>query len=132
MFGVVIHHQNRLVAGLMRGDTSRAIADKGLNVDECRTGRLFERGLHRNDGQREGEYAAMAGLALHPDPPAMVLDNLFADRQAESCAFGLVGQGIAHLLEFFEDFGLIGSGNADARVDDAYDHSPSICSGQST
>ena len=38
-------------------------------------------------------------------------------------AFGLVGQRVAHLLEFLEDFWLIRGSNADARVGDADDHS---------
>jgi hypothetical protein len=54
-------------------------------------------------GQRERECAALAGLAFHPDAAAVVFDNLFADGQAQACAFGLVGQRVAHLLELLED-----------------------------
>ena len=35
--------------------------------------------------------------------------------------FGLVGEGVAHLLELLEDLGLIGGRNADAGVSDADD-----------
>jgi hypothetical protein len=59
------------------------------------------------DGQRERECAALAGLALNPDAPAVVFHNLFADRQAQARAFGLVGQRVAHLLELLEDLLLI-------------------------
>ena len=34
-----------------------------------------------------------------------VFDDLFADGQTEACAFGLVGEGVADLLEALEDFG---------------------------
>ena len=51
----------------------------------------------------------------------MILDNLLADGQAEAGALGLVGEGIADLLEFLEDLGLVGRCDADAGVRDADD-----------
>ena len=50
-----------------------------------------------------------------------MLDDFPADGQAESGALGLVGQGVADLLEALENLRLIAGGNADARVDDADD-----------
>ena len=49
----------------------------------------------------------------------MVFDDLFADGQAEAGAFGLVGERVADLFEFFEDLGLIAGRDADAGVFDA-------------
>ena len=77
-------------------------------------------------GKGEGEGAAFAGLAFHPDAAAVVFDDLLADGQAEAGAFGFVGERVADLLEFLEDFRLIGRRDADAGVGDA-DHQIAVC-----
>ena len=64
----------------------------------------------------------MAGLALHPDPAAVIFDDLLANWQAQSRAFRLVGQRIANLFKLLKDFGLIGGGNANAGVLHAHNH----------
>ncbi len=46
----------------------------------------------------------------------MVLDDVPTDGQTQTCAAWLVGQGIAHLLELFENALLIGCGHPDASV----------------
>ena len=55
--------------------------------------------------------------ALHPDPAAVVLDDLAADRQAQPGALGLVGERVADLLEALEHLGLVVGGDAHAGVD---------------
>ena len=72
-------------------------------------------------GQGEGEGAAAPDLALHPDAAAVVLDDLLADGKAQARALGLVGEGVAHLLEALEDLGLIGRTDSHSRVGHA-DH----------
>ena len=47
--------------------------------------------------------APVPGVLLQPQPAAEMLDDLPADRQAESRALGLVGQRVARLAEFLED-----------------------------
>ena len=59
------------------------------------------------DRKREGECAAFARLAFDPDLPAVIFDNLLADRQAQPGSFGLVGERVSNLFEFLEDLRLI-------------------------
>ena len=84
----------------------------------------FERARRRLAGrrrQRERERAALADLALDPDLPAVMLDDLAADRQAEAGALRLVGEGVADLLEPLEHLRLVRRRDAHAGVDDAHD-----------
>src|SRR5580765_2969094 len=53
--------------------------------------------------QRKRKTRATAKIALHPHPAAEVLDDLAADVQAKTAAVRLVGECIAHLVEFAED-----------------------------
>ena len=73
------------------------------------------------NGQSEGERAALPGLALYPDTSSVIFDDFLADRQAQACAFGLVGEGVADLFELLKDFWLIGGCDANAGVRDADD-----------
>src|SRR5881392_1647521 len=68
--------------------------------------------------QREPEGAAFADLAVHPDRPAVQLDQPPRQRKSETGAFVLAaGRGI-ELREFLEQFWLIVRGDSDARVCD--------------
>ena len=59
-------------------------------------------------GRVKEKVLPLPDFAFHPDAPAVVLDDFLADGQAQAGAFGFVGEGVAHLLELLEDFGLIG------------------------
>lgn len=96
------------------------MTDEGFDVDAGASGQQLKLGGLR-DGEGEGEGAAVAGLAFDPDAAAVVFDDLFADGESEAGALGLVSEGVADLLEFFEYLGLIGGSNADAGVFDADD-----------
>ena len=52
---------------------------------------------------------------------AVVFDDFLAYGEAEPGTLGLVREGIADLLEFLEDFGLVVGSDADAGVRDADD-----------
>ena len=119
--GIVVDDEHGLVARLMRGNALAQLPDERFDVDGAPLGQQFELRGALYDGQREGEGAAVARLALDPDAAAVVFHDLLADGQAEAGAFGLVGERVAYLLEFLEDLGLIGGGDADAGVLDADD-----------
>src|SRR4029078_7321823 len=73
------------------------------------------------DGQAERERRASTGLALEPDPAAVVLDDLAADRQPEARTTWRLGQRVAGLGELREAPGLVFGGDAGAGVGDADD-----------
>ena len=58
----------------------------------------------------------MADLRLDPDAPAMHLDDALGDRQSQPGAALFAGHRIVGLLEFLEQLGLIGGGDARAGV----------------
>src|SRR6266498_2559905 len=66
--------------------------------------------------QREIERRALARLGFHPDPPAVHLDNLLGDRQAEAGSALLARDRAVGLLELLKNLGLIGYGNTGTRV----------------
>ena len=68
------------------------------------------------DRQREQEGRALAQLGFDPQPAAVHLDDLLGDRQAETGAALLLGGRGIGLLEFLENLGLIGRGDAGAVV----------------
>ena len=72
-------------------------------------------------GSENENVLPLPELALHPDPAAVVLDDLAADRQAEAGALRLVGERVADLLEALEHLRLIRRRDAHAGVDDADD-----------
>src|SRR5256714_1236761 len=104
----------------------RTAADPGRASGSCRcprrSGRLRQRSrghLLRNvypHRQRERECASLAGLALHPDPAAVELDEPLRERKTKAGAFPRALCLPAGLLELFEDPALVLRRNADARV----------------
>src|SRR5271168_2321775 len=99
---------------------------KRLDIDRAADGQQIKLCSLAAHGKRKGERAPLAGFAFDPDSPAMIFDNLPADRQAQACALWLVGQGIAHLFELLEDFGLVTRGNANSGVRYADDQFPAL------
>src|SRR5689334_6029789 len=69
--------------------------------------------LHR---ERECERRALTGLALDPDTPAVQLDELAREREAETGALVLLGVVRPDLAELFEHRVEIFRGNADAGI----------------
>jgi hypothetical protein len=96
-------------------DVRRAVGPAGAKVQaevaqqragvEHRGGRLGRDREGQGDGERERRAAA--DLAVDVDVPAVVLDDLLADRQAEAGALRLAGEGVADLLEPDEQVGAI-------------------------
>ncbi len=68
------------------------------------------------DWQGEGKAAPLARRALHPELPAVQLDELFGQRQAQARPFPLLRVHAADLLELLKDPLLVLWGDADARV----------------
>ena len=58
-------------------------------------------------GKDEGEGAPLLHLAFHPDPPSVHLDEPAGQGEAQAGAGLLTGNGIAALVEVFEDSLLI-------------------------
>ena len=95
----------------------RALARRRRGRHQARIGRV---GAQR---EREREGAPAADLALHPHPPAVQLDELARQRQAEPGA--LVAFGVAAaLLERLEDPLLVLGGDPDPGVADRTSSSP--------
>src|SRR5262249_1757482 len=69
-------------------------------------------------GQREGERGPLADVALDPDPPALQLDELLGQGQAEPRPLLLPGVVPADLAELLEDGRLVPGRDPDARVAD--------------
>src|SRR5207302_11302124 len=82
----------------------------GGEVDGFREGPL-------RDG--EGKRAALAGRALHPDPPAVHLDQPARDRQPQPGTLVLAADPALTLLEAFEDALGVFRRHADAGIADA-------------
>src|SRR5689334_7064360 len=64
--------------------------------------------------KREAEHGSAALACVDPDPPAMALDDLAADREAD--AGSLVGVAVVQALEHLEDVLALVGRDADAAV----------------
>src|SRR5690348_13204814 len=82
--------------------------------DTTGTGSSSGRPLRR-DRQGERERRTPAGLALHPDPASVQLDELAGEREPETGALRFLLRG-AHLAELLEDGLLVLRGDADAGI----------------
>src|SRR6185436_2053871 len=71
-----------------------------------------------SERQRKAEGRALAELALHPDPPAVHLDELAREREPKTRALGLAGIVAAHLAELIEDQCLVRNRDADPGIRD--------------
>src|SRR5215475_3106501 len=67
--------------------------------------------------QREGERRAQSLLTLHPDPPAVQLDELPTQSQPQASAFHLLGRR-PHLAELLKDLLLVLGSDTDPSVAD--------------
>src|SRR4029453_361783 len=81
--------------------------------------RPVERSLASTYRNRERKRRAHAHLALHPDPPAVELDELAAQGQAQARPFGFLLRR-PHLSELLEHLLLILRGDTDAGVADRH------------
>src|SRR6266849_2875576 len=70
-------------------------------------------------GKRERERRSTTHLALHPQAPAVELDELSRQREAETGALALA-RGVAHLAELLEDRLLVLCRDADPGVRDGH------------
>src|SRR5277367_2731357 len=72
-------------------------------------------------GEREGEFGALAYCAFYPEFAAVGFDDVFGDGEAEAGTAGFAGAGGVHTIEAFEDAFGIGEGDADAGIGDGDD-----------
>ena len=91
---------------------------RGDRLAGSRAGRRALRTRARRD--RERERAADAGLALHPQPPAVQLDDPLRQREAEPGALRAGPRRATAALERLEDALLLRLGDADAGVAHAH------------
>ena len=113
--GVVVDNEDGFIVCLMGGNFLAQFLYESGEIDGAMAVGCVS-SFRARDGNGEGECTAVTEFAFHPDPSAVVLDDFLADGQAKAGAFWLVGEGIADLLELFEDFGLIGRRDANAGV----------------
>src|SRR5207237_3015421 len=73
-------------------------------------------------GQLEPERRALAERALEPDPPAVRLDDLAAQRQPEPRPADLARVGRVHTEELLEDTRLLVGGDTEPLVLDRHEH----------
>ena len=71
----------------------------------------------RFQASRKVECAALALLALHPNPSVHHLDQAAGNGQSQPRAAEFPGEGTIHLSECFKNEGLFVGGNADPCVD---------------
>src|SRR5277367_4928277 len=67
-------------------------------------------------GEREGEFGALAYCAFYPEFAAVGFDDVFGDGEAEAGTAGFAGAGGVHAIEAFEDAFGIGERDTDAGV----------------
>src|SRR5581483_4295266 len=68
--------------------------------------------------EQQREAAALPRRALQQHAPAMCLDNVFDQCEAQASAFCIVHQTGAHAIEFLEDLFVFRARDADATVGD--------------
>src|SRR6516162_616824 len=106
----------RRLLGICRETASGTRASScGCRCPRCSALRIEER--HGDMELRTDPY-----LALDPNAPAVSLNEMLGNRQAEARASGLAGARHVHAIKALEDARLIGLRNADARIADGQDH----------